>query len=139
MCSQCFVVRPLTEFSLHTRQSSVNICKSCNYLKVPPVDKSIYKAILRTIRRDERRYIVLWFCLFFCLIIIFNFRRGSLASYAFVIQEDDIRHILENIWHGHSILSQQEIKTYLRLSHTTTFENLFLIIYLFCSCVDYLD
>lgn len=56
MCSQCFVVRPLTEFSLHTRQSSVNICKSCNYLKVPPVDKSIYKAILRTIRRDERRY-----------------------------------------------------------------------------------
>lgn len=46
---------------------------------------------------------------------MYNFRRGSLASYAFVIQEDDIRHILENIWHGHSILSQNEIKTYLRL------------------------
>lgn len=58
MCSQCFEVRPLTEFALHTRQNSVNICKPCNYLKVPPVDKSIYKAILRTIRRDERRLFI---------------------------------------------------------------------------------
>lgn len=65
MCSQCFVVRPLTEFALHTRQTSVNICKPCNYLKVPPVDKSIYKAILRTIRRDERRWFVFLFIFFF--------------------------------------------------------------------------
>lgn len=96
MCEKCNVVRPLEEFALHTRQNVVNVCKPCTYLKLPPIDKSIYRAILRTVRRDERK-------------------RGALASYAFIIQEDDMRHIIENIWHGHSILSQYSVRTELRL------------------------
>lgn len=52
--------------------------------------------MLRSIRRDERR-------------------RGALSSYAFIIQENDIKYIVENIWHGHSILSQCEVRSDLRL------------------------
>lgn len=35
-------------------------------------------------------------------------------SYAFIIQEQDIREIIENIWHGHSILSQCDVRKQLR-------------------------
>jgi hypothetical protein len=59
-------------------------------------DLSVYRAILRGIQRDERR-------------------RGALSSLAFIIQETDIQKLIDNIWHGHSILSQCQIVTDLRL------------------------
>lgn len=51
--------------------------------------------MLRSIRRDERK-------------------RGALLSYAFIVQEEDIKELIENIWHGHSILSQCPIRKELR-------------------------
>lgn len=67
-----------------------------HFIQPPPVDKSVYRAILRSIRRDERK-------------------RGAFVSYAFLIQEDDIRHIIENIWFGHSVISQCAHRADLRL------------------------
>ncbi|XP_059620118.1 IQ and ubiquitin-like domain-containing protein [Phlebotomus argentipes] len=96
MCIKCKNVRPLADFTLHTRQKVVAICQTCSNLKLSAIDKSIYKAILRSIRRDERQ-------------------RGALASYAFIIQEDDVRFLVENIWHGHSVLSQNDNRMELRL------------------------
>lgn len=34
MCSKCKIVRPTAAFEIHTRQLDVNVCKSCNRLKV---------------------------------------------------------------------------------------------------------
>lgn len=91
LCKQCKSVKNIADFELHTRQAGVNVCLTCTLLKVPPVDVSLYRAILRSIQRDERK-------------------RASLASYAFIVQEEDIREIVEVIWHGHSILSQCDIR-----------------------------
>lgn len=96
MCHKCKIVRPLSEFALDTRHGILNVCKLCADLKVTVIDNSVYRAILRAIRREERK-------------------RGALASYAFIIQEADIRFIIENIWHGHSILSQNSHRPDLRL------------------------
>ncbi len=63
--------------------------------KISSIDDSIYRSILRAIRRDEQV-------------------RGGKSSYAFIIQDEDIREIVENIWHGHSILSQCDIRKQLR-------------------------
>ncbi|GAB0094271.1 IQ and ubiquitin-like domain-containing protein [Sergentomyia squamirostris] len=104
MCIKCKNVRPLADFTLHTRQKVVAICQTCSNLKLSAIDKSIYKAILRSIRRDERQ-------------------RGALASYAFIIQEDDIRFLVENIWHGHSVLSQCDNRMELRLPRWKTAED----------------
>lgn len=71
---------------MHTRQRSADVCGQCTSLLGSTVDIAVYRSILRAIRRDERK-------------------RGSLASYAFIIQENDIKHIVENIWHGHSVIS----------------------------------
>lgn len=64
-------------------------------LEVPPVDATLYRSILRAVQRDERK-------------------RGALASFAFIVQEDDIREIVEIIWHGHSILSQCDTQKEIR-------------------------
>lgn len=61
----------------------------------PPTDFTIYRTMLRAIRRDERR-------------------RNALASFAFIAQENDIRELIDTIWHGHSLLSQNSIHTELR-------------------------
>lgn len=58
-------------------------------------DNSLYRAILRAIQRDEKK-------------------RKTLASYAFIIQEDDVRFIIDKIWHGHSILSKCNDLAHLR-------------------------
>lgn len=59
------------------------------------MDVTLYRAILRVIQRDERK-------------------RGALASFAFIVQEEDIREIVELIWHGHSILSQCDTRKEIR-------------------------
>lgn len=72
---------------MHSRQKDYDLCHKCSSLKTSKTDLSVYRAILRGIQRDERR-------------------RGAFASLAFIIQETDIKYIIENIWHGISILSQ---------------------------------
>ncbi|XP_063705927.1 IQ and ubiquitin-like domain-containing protein [Culicoides brevitarsis] len=96
LCGKCHVVRPIIEFAMQTRQTNASMCQRCSSLNEPPVDQTVYLSILRSIRRDERR-------------------RGALSSYAFIIQETDIKYIVENIWHGHSILSQCAARSDLRM------------------------
>lgn len=78
------------------RKTTKDVCRKCNSLRVPAQEQNVYREILRSIRREERR-------------------RGALGSFAFIIQEDDIRFLIENIWHGHSILSQNSHRNLLRL------------------------
>lgn len=87
VCEKCKSVLPLAGFVMHSRQKDYDLCRKCSSLKASKTDLSVYRAILRGIQREERR-------------------RGALASLAFIIQETDIKYIIENIWHGISILSQ---------------------------------
>lgn len=87
---------PIVNFVMHSRQKDFDLCRKCSSLKTAKTDLSVYRAILRGIQRDERR-------------------RGAMASLAFIIQETDIKHIIENIWHGISILSQCNVTSDLRL------------------------
>lgn len=96
VCEKCKSVLPMAKFVMHSRQKDYDLCRKCSSLKTAKTDLSVYRAILRGIQRDERR-------------------RGALTSLAFIIQETDIKYIIENIWHGISILSQCGVTSDLRL------------------------
>lgn len=89
-------MRPTSKFPLDTRLTSASICERCTDLQGPAVDIAIYRSILRSIRRDEKK-------------------RGALSSFAFIIQDNDIKHIVDNIWHGHSAISNETNRAELRL------------------------
>lgn len=80
-------MRPVAEFQINTRQRDVNVCIKCTQLMCPPTDFTCYREILRSIRRSERRL-------------------GALASFAFIARDNDIRELVDTIWHSQSILSQ---------------------------------
>lgn len=96
ICGKCKNLLPESRFVLLGRKDIPDICKRCDALHRPNKDENVYREILRSIRRDERK----------C---------GALASFAFIIQEQDIQYIVETIWHGHSILSQTTERHRLRL------------------------
>ncbi|XP_053945246.1 IQ and ubiquitin-like domain-containing protein [Anastrepha ludens] len=96
ICDVCKEVKPYSQFALRTRQNNVDTCKRCYYIKFASTDNKTYTAILRAIQRDERK-------------------RRCNASFAFVLQMDDIRYIIDQIWHSHSILSKNTVLSNLRL------------------------
>ncbi|KAH8318918.1 hypothetical protein KR074_011961 [Drosophila pseudoananassae] len=96
MCIVCKKVKTFSEFAIRTRQSHVDTCKHCYYLKLTATENTVYQSILRCIHRDERK-------------------RKCTTSFAFVMQSDDVRHIIDKIWHGHSALSKSENLSELRL------------------------
>nr|NP_651037.1 uncharacterized protein Dmel_CG13855 [Drosophila melanogaster]AAF55988.1 uncharacterized protein Dmel_CG13855 [Drosophila melanogaster] len=96
MCIVCKKVKTYAEFAIRTRQSHVDTCKHCYYLKLTATENTVYQSILRCIHRDERK-------------------RKCTTSFAFVMQPDDVRHIIDKIWHGHSALSKTENLSELRL------------------------
>ncbi|XP_058055819.1 IQ and ubiquitin-like domain-containing protein [Anopheles bellator] len=96
LCRKCKKLRPANAFTVHTRQRTADVCETCTSLLGSTVDIAVYRSILRAVRRDERK-------------------RGSLASYAFIIQENDIKHIVERIWHGHSVISNDADRSDLML------------------------
>ncbi|XP_068157239.1 IQ motif and ubiquitin-like domain-containing protein [Drosophila tropicalis] len=96
MCIVCKKVKSYSDFAIRTRQSHVDTCKSCYYLKMTATENTVYQAILRCIQRDERK-------------------RKCATSFAFVLQPDDVRHIIDKIWHGHSAVSKSENLSELRL------------------------
>ncbi|XP_001358727.2 IQ and ubiquitin-like domain-containing protein [Drosophila pseudoobscura] len=96
MCIVCKKVKAYKDFAIRTRQSHVDTCKSCYYLKLTATENTVYQSILRCVQRDERK-------------------RKCTTSFAFVMQSDDVRHIIDKIWHGHSALSKTENLNELRL------------------------
>lgn len=65
-------------------------------MQLVATENSVYQSILRCIQRDERK-------------------RKCTTSFAFVMQLDDIRLMVDQIWHCHSALSKSEILQDLRL------------------------
>uniref|UniRef100_A0A1A9WNM7 IQ motif and ubiquitin-like domain-containing protein n=1 Tax=Glossina brevipalpis TaxID=37001 RepID=A0A1A9WNM7_9MUSC len=96
MCVVCKIVKPYSKFAIRTRQYQVDTCKKCFYLKVSPAENLIYASILRSIQREERR-------------------KRCNGSFAFILQMEDIRYLIKDVWHGHSIISKCEDRQRLRL------------------------
>lgn len=95
ICEKCKTVLPTSSFAMHSKQKSFDLCRKCAGISYKSkTDLSVYRSVLRGIQRDERK-------------------RGAFSSFAFIIQETDVKHIVENIWHGISMISQ--CKTNLRL------------------------
>lgn len=87
VCPKCNKNHPVKDFAFNVRTGESRICRKCDkYYKNS--DVFAYRAILRNIRRDERK-------------------RNSISSTAFIMQDDDVKTIIDHIWHRHSILSQE--------------------------------
>lgn len=89
-CHRCQGVKPIENFSLNARTTRVKICSQCAWLdkaEEPWVDLLPYRYILKQIRNFERRH-------------------HASSSIAFILQDKDIHFIVNQIWHGHSALSE---------------------------------
>ncbi|KAL8612502.1 hypothetical protein ACOMHN_053756 [Nucella lapillus] len=91
-CSSCNKYLPSTEFYLSSNSRTPGKCRGC--LKIDNDarirhDYSHYRRMLKALRRSEESY-----------------QDGS--QIAFLMQESDLRYLVENIWSGQSVLSAWE-------------------------------
>ena len=88
-CQSCSQFKPRTCFNMSAGSASLAQCQACRRLDNDArtrLDLSLYKSLLDNIKAEEEA-------------------RQNLASPAFILQESDIRFIVENIWNSRSILS----------------------------------
>ncbi|XP_015608263.1 IQ and ubiquitin-like domain-containing protein [Cephus cinctus] len=98
-CRSCTRLLPYRRFSAQVRTKRVPYCTSCSWLrgsKVPRINYDPYTCLLSRIRADEHR-------------------RNCSSSLAFVIRESCIYHLINDIWHGHSVISENADLFALRL------------------------
>lgn len=91
-CPSCNAYLPSTEFQLSSNSRVVGRCRKCLKLDNDARlrhDFSEYRAMLKELRRSEE-----------------SFEDGSKIAY--LLQEPDIRYLVENIWNSQSVLSAQE-------------------------------
>ncbi|XP_056633896.1 IQ and ubiquitin-like domain-containing protein [Diorhabda sublineata] len=89
-CPRCQKFKTIDGFKLTARTDKLRICRNCKWLdksEEPWVDLSPYRFILKQIRNYERLH-------------------HAVSSVAFILQDIDIHHIIVQIWHGHSALSE---------------------------------
>ncbi|KAL3276762.1 hypothetical protein HHI36_012129 [Cryptolaemus montrouzieri] len=89
-CNRCRQLKTIDCFKLNARTEQVNICNSCKWLDKtiePWADLSPYRFILNQIRRSERL-------------------NNSPSSVAYILQDRDIHHLVTQIWHSHSAISE---------------------------------
>ena len=109
-CCSCSSYLPSTEFELSSNSRSVGHCRSCRALDNKARDRedhSTYRAMLHEIRTSEERFAdgskvaflmqvgALW-CVAACE-----------ADPACLLQEADMKHLVEGVWAGQSVLSAE--------------------------------
>ncbi|EDV24503.1 uncharacterized protein TRIADDRAFT_25964, partial [Trichoplax adhaerens] len=90
-CPSCNQYKPSTEFVLTSNSRSVGKCRSCQKLDNDArmrQDLSLYRKMLRKIRQIEEV-------------------SDPLARIVFLLQESDLRYLVENIWNSKSALSSE--------------------------------
>ena len=88
-CQSCSQFKPRKCFNMSAGSASLAQCQACRRLDNDArtrLDLSLYKSLLDSIKAEEEA-------------------RNNLASPAFILQESDIRYIVENIWSSRSVLS----------------------------------
>ncbi|XP_011298592.1 IQ and ubiquitin-like domain-containing protein [Fopius arisanus] len=99
LCRSCMRLLPCTRFMAHVRMKKLSCCVGCHWLRqhsVEKVDYDPYTYLLNGIRADEHR-------------------RNCFSMLLYVIQEPGIYHLVCNIWHGRSIVSEVDDIFRLRL------------------------
>lgn len=90
-CKRCGKLKTLNAYGLNARQTNNRmVCNSCKWVdkvQEPWMDLSPYHFILQQIRKYERTH------------------RAS-SSVVFILQDRDIHHLVNDIWHGHSAISE---------------------------------
>ncbi|KYN40172.1 IQ and ubiquitin-like domain-containing protein [Trachymyrmex septentrionalis] len=89
-CRNCLKLLPIRRFLAHTRMKKLTICSNCTALSrrnIAHVDYDPYMFILNCVRAEEEH-------------------RGSTSALAFIMQEQDIYHLVNHIWQGQSALSK---------------------------------
>lgn len=88
-CPSCNSYLPSTEFSLSSNSRNVGKCRRCtkidNDARVRQ-DFSLYKYLLKQLRKSEEQF-------------------GDGSRIAFLLQEHDLRYLVDKVWGGQSILS----------------------------------
>ncbi|XP_048405532.1 IQ and ubiquitin-like domain-containing protein isoform X2 [Stegostoma tigrinum] len=88
-CSSCGSYLPSTEFPLSLTSQTLKICRQCYKLNNEArrrEESSLYKTMLKRLRKSEA-----------------NFEDGS--QLAFLLQEQDMKHLVDSIWGTQSALS----------------------------------
>ncbi|GAB1865111.1 IQ and ubiquitin-like domain-containing protein [Camponotus japonicus] len=89
-CRNCLKLLPCHRFLPHTRMKKLSICIDCSSLarrNIAHIDYDSYIFILNCVRAEEKR-------------------RNSTSILAFMMQEHDIYHLVNHIWHGRSAVSK---------------------------------
>lgn len=88
-CNSCKSYLPSTEFSLSANARSIGRCRKCSKLDNEARQReefSKYRLLMKQLKRSEIEY-------------------GDNAKIAFVLQQEDLQYLVENIWAAQSVLS----------------------------------
>ncbi|CAG9862397.1 unnamed protein product [Phyllotreta striolata] len=89
-CTRCRKFKTIDGYRLAARTDRLRYCNKCKWLdkiEEPWVDLLPHRFILKQVRNYERLH-------------------RATSSVAFILQDVDVHHIVVNIWHGHSALSE---------------------------------
>ncbi|KAL6264441.1 hypothetical protein P5V15_004550 [Pogonomyrmex californicus] len=98
-CWACLKLLPYHKFVPHTRMKKLSVCINCSSLSqrnIAHVNYDPYMCILNYVQAEEERL-------------------GSTSILAFIIQEHDIYHLVNHIWHNQSVVSKTKDIILLRM------------------------
>ncbi|KZC10890.1 PREDICTED: IQ and ubiquitin-like domain-containing protein [Dufourea novaeangliae] len=90
MCKSCSKLLPYQNFTVHGRMTRLSTCIACTWLRernIAHVNYNPYVFLLNCVRTDERT-------------------KESPSAIAFMMQKHDMYHLVNNIWHGRSVISE---------------------------------
>ncbi|XP_043791083.1 IQ and ubiquitin-like domain-containing protein [Apis laboriosa] len=99
LCFGCLKLFPKHKFTVHGRMNKIYTCVGCTWLRernIKHINYDHYVFLLNTVRSEERK-------------------RESTSAIAFIMQKHDMYHLVNNIWHGHSAISENSDLFLLRI------------------------
>ncbi|XP_026674849.1 IQ and ubiquitin-like domain-containing protein [Ceratina calcarata] len=88
-CRSCLKLLPLEKFTVHGRLKKLSTCIGCTWLRernIAHVNYDPYVYLLNCVRSEEKK-------------------KESPSGIVFMMQQHDMFHLVNNIWHGHSVVS----------------------------------
>ncbi|XP_076279737.1 IQ motif and ubiquitin-like domain-containing protein isoform X2 [Lasioglossum baleicum] len=90
LCKSCSKVLPSYKFTVHGRMKTFSTCNGCTWLRernIGHVNYEPYVFLLNCVRSEEKA-------------------KQSPSAIAFMMQKHDMYHLVNRIWHGHSVVSE---------------------------------
>ncbi|XP_043511076.1 IQ and ubiquitin-like domain-containing protein [Frieseomelitta varia] len=99
LCHSCLKLLPIRRFTTHGRMKRLSTCVGCTWLRERNIRHVNYDPcvfLLDCVRREE-------------------IKRRSPSAIAFMMQKQDMYHLVNNIWHGQSVVSENRDLFLLRI------------------------